>query len=338
MKRVTIQDVAEALNLSRNTVSRALNDSKSVSYDTKARIVEKAIEMGYSKIDLKLKDVVEAELINKRKNIAVFASGELGEFWHRIINGVSAELNKNNCNLLFNIINTDDQSDLIIPANVHNNHIDGIIILNIFTDNYIKKLSKLEIPMVFFDYSLELFKEEMYGDIVLVEGENSVYTITKELIEKGNKKIGFIGDITYCKTIYDRWVGYKRALFDFNIEVDEKICITGGATSHYYWGNELTDELSSLEYIPNAFICANDAIALIAQKYIENLSDKDNTVEITGFDKTADNGNFENALTTVEVDNVQVGIRLVEELLWRINNKDRALEIVTIRTKVKFKE
>ncbi|ADL52892.1 LacI family DNA-binding transcriptional regulator [Clostridium cellulovorans] len=338
MKRVTIQDVAEALNLSRNTVSRALNDSKSVSNDTKARIVEKAIEMGYSKIDLKLKDVIEAEFINKRKNIAVFASGELSEFWHRIINGVSAELNKNNCNLLFNIINVDDQRDLIIPANVHNNHVDGIIILNIFTDDYIKKLNKLEIPMVFLDYSIDLLKEEMYGDIVLVEGEHSVYKITKNIIQKGKKKIGFIGDVSYCKTIYDRWVGYKRALVDSNIEVDEKICIIDSTANHYYWGNELTDELSKLEYIPDAFVCANDAIALIVNKYFENLGDKNNAIEVTGFDRTADNGSFEVTLTTAEVDNLQVGKRLVEELLWRIDNIDRELEIATIRTTVKFKE
>ena len=98
--------------------------------------------------------------------------------------------------------------------------------------------------MVFFDYSIELLKEEMYGDIVLVEGESSVYTITKDLIEKGNKKIGFIGDITYCKTIYDRWVGYKRALFDFDIEVDYILTIPPANSTFEVSGEVMIDGTS----------------------------------------------------------------------------------------------
>ena len=50
MKKVTIQDVARELNLSRNTVAKALNNSDTVSYETRYLVIEKAYEMGYSKL------------------------------------------------------------------------------------------------------------------------------------------------------------------------------------------------------------------------------------------------------------------------------------------------
>ena len=45
--RVTLQQIAKELGLSRNTVSRALNNSQNVSAETRALIYEKAQEMGY---------------------------------------------------------------------------------------------------------------------------------------------------------------------------------------------------------------------------------------------------------------------------------------------------
>ena len=46
-KRVTIQDIADALDLSRNTVSKALNNTGVLAEDTRQRILAKAAEMGY---------------------------------------------------------------------------------------------------------------------------------------------------------------------------------------------------------------------------------------------------------------------------------------------------
>jgi LacI family transcriptional regulator len=50
MRKITIQDVARKLNLSRNTVAKALNNSETVSYETRCMVIKKAYEMGYSKL------------------------------------------------------------------------------------------------------------------------------------------------------------------------------------------------------------------------------------------------------------------------------------------------
>ena len=46
-KKVTIQDIADALGISRNTVSKAINNSEGLAEATKEKILQKAVEMGY---------------------------------------------------------------------------------------------------------------------------------------------------------------------------------------------------------------------------------------------------------------------------------------------------
>ena len=46
-KRVTIQDIADALGISRNTVSKAINNSDGLADATREKILQKAVEMGY---------------------------------------------------------------------------------------------------------------------------------------------------------------------------------------------------------------------------------------------------------------------------------------------------
>ena len=47
MKKVTIQDIADALGVSRNTVSKAINNSDGLADATREKILQKAVEMGY---------------------------------------------------------------------------------------------------------------------------------------------------------------------------------------------------------------------------------------------------------------------------------------------------
>ena len=47
MKRVTIKDIANELGISRNTVSKAINNTDGLAQATRRRILEKAVEMGY---------------------------------------------------------------------------------------------------------------------------------------------------------------------------------------------------------------------------------------------------------------------------------------------------
>ncbi|MDN5277909.1 MAG: LacI family transcriptional regulator [Clostridiales bacterium] len=260
---VTIQDIARELHLSRNTVSKALKNSKDVSNETKQLVVTKAFEMGYSKLSpALLKQFNVEKKSNQNKSIVVLARRESSIFWGNIIMGISEEINKYESKLQVNFISEYDEKNLILPVNFQDK-IEGIIFLNVFSKKYIDEIMKYntDTAVVFLDAPNDVYSIADYGDIVILEGVNSVKTITKHLIEQGMRKIGFIGDITYCKTIYDRYQGFLNAMNSAGLELDESIIAVYHPSKRFYDASEIEAALKKFPYLPEALVCANDDIA-----------------------------------------------------------------------------
>ena len=66
-KKITAQDIADKLNISRNTVSKALNNTGNISEDTKMKVIQTAFEMGYKNFSQENKNITF-----KNKEIALF--------------------------------------------------------------------------------------------------------------------------------------------------------------------------------------------------------------------------------------------------------------------------
>lgn len=339
MKKVTIQDVAKELNLSRNTVAKALNNSDTVSYETRYVVIEKAYEMGYSKLspvvlnEFKLRNKVE-----DTKTIVVLTRREISVFWNSIIMGISDELNKYGCKLQFNFISEQDERNQVLPLDLQA-EVNGIIILSVFSDDYIEQIVKQNIPVVFLDAPSDPDNVTRYGDVIICEGVNSVKKITSELIAHGMKRIGFIGDSTYCKTIHDRYQGYQNALRAANIEMDDSIVANYHAHNKFYKTEEVDHALSSFSNIPEAIVCANDDIALDTIRCLKarGLSVPQD-VAVTGYDNVEGMAQVEPFLTTVRVGNQRLGRRLVQQLMWRIQNPTFPKEMIHIEVEVIFRQ
>ena len=56
-KKITAQDIADKLNISRNTVSKALNNTGNISEDTKMKVIQTAFEMGYKNFSQENKNI-----------------------------------------------------------------------------------------------------------------------------------------------------------------------------------------------------------------------------------------------------------------------------------------
>lgn len=339
MKKVTIQDVAKELNLSRNTVAKALNNSDTVSYETRYVVIEKAYEMGYSKLSpVVLNEFKLRNKIDETKTIVVLTRREISVFWNSIIMGISDELNKYGCKLQFNFISEQDEKNLILPLDLQA-EVSGIIILSVFAKEYIDQIMKQNIPVVFLDAPSDLDSISHYGDIVICEGKNSTRKITADLIAKGMKKIGFIGDITYCKTINDRYQGYLSALEEAGIVLDESIVAAYHATRKFYKNEEVEAALLGFPYIPEAIVCANDDIALYVIRCLGSRGlTVPNDVAVTGYDNVEGMSQVEPFLTTVRVGNQRLGRRLVQQLMWRIQNPTFPKEVIFIGVEVIFRQ
>lgn len=339
MKKVTIQDVAKELNLSRNTVAKALNNSSSVSYETRYVVIEKAYEMGYSKLSpVVLNEFKLRNKIDDTKTIVVLTRREISVFWNSIIMGISDELNKYGCKLQFNFISEQDEKNLVLPLDLQA-EVSGIIILSVFSLDYITQIMKSNIPVVFLDAPSDNDSISQYGDVVVCEGVNSIKKITNSLIAQGLKKIGFIGDTTYCKTINDRYQGYLSALTTAGYPIDTSIIASYHAPSKFYRTDEVEKAISDFSYIPDAIVCANDDIALdvIRCLKVRGLSVPQD-VAVTGYDNVEGMAQVEPILTTVRVGNQRLGRRLVQQLMWRLQNPNFPKEVIYINVELIFRQ
>ncbi|MHB8130472.1 MAG: LacI family DNA-binding transcriptional regulator [Mobilitalea sp.] len=339
MKKVTIQDVAKELNLSRNTVAKALNNSDTVSYETRYVVIEKAYEMGYSKLSpVVLNEFKLRNKIDDTKTIVVLTRREISVFWNSIIMGISDELNKYGCKLQFNFISEQDERNLTLPLDLQA-EVSGIIILSVFTIEYIDQIMKQNIPVVFLDAPSNLDSIAQYGDIIVCEGYNSTRKIAFDLISQGLTKVGFIGDITYCKTINDRYQGYLSALHFSGLNKDDSIIANYHPAHKFYKTDEVEKALNSFPGMPDAIVCANDDIALDVIRCLRarGLS-VPGDVAVTGYDNVEGMAQVEPFLTTVRVGNQRLGRRLVQQLMWRIQNPTFPMEVIYIGVEVIFRQ
>lgn len=339
MKKVSILDIAEELGMSRNTVSKAIRGNDSVAPLTRKRIIEKAIQMGYTKIseaDLAAHDV---SLLGTAKRIAVLTRREVSEFWSRIILGITDVTNNSGYSCLFHFVTDEDMEKANVPVDMLKNDVDGIICMSIFSNNYYKKLFELNIPTVCYDIPLGIKSTEINADRVLVEGYHNFYDITASMIKSGKKSVGFLGDINYCRTVLDRWHGYRNALNDFNIPFEDKYVETSHVTEKYYEYTKFTKMMDEMESMPEGFVCVDDVIAIFLVKYLTGKGYKiPEDIAVAGFDDQSILKTENLFLTTVHVDNEYLGARMAEQLLYRIKHPERPAETIFVETRIVYRE
>ena len=338
IKKVTIQNIAAELGLSRNTVAKALTNSDTVAYDTRMSIIKKAWEMGYQKMSPQILEeykLVENSVDNK--TVIILAKRELSVFWNTIVVGISDELNRNNCRMRLNFVSAEDEADLVLPRDFQDG-VDAVILMSIFKPDYTREILKQKLPTVFLDCPSGDFDLEHNCDSVIVEGRNSVMQITENLISQGIRSIGFIGDTTYCETVRQHYMGYCAALSENGMLIDKDI-IFNSHLPEMYSNAEVEKIVAGFAYMPEAIVCSNDDIALkciraLAKKGLKCPTD----VAVTGFDNEEVLTQVEPRLTTVSIHHQMLGKRLVQQLIWRIENPDFPREKILIATKTIYRK
>lgn len=339
MKKVTIQDVARELNLSRNTVARALNNSDTVAYETRYMVIEKACEMGYLKVSPSALNEFKLHVgHSESKTVLVLARREISVFWNSIIMGISDMLNQNGYRLRFDFVSEEEERRLILPVDF-SEEIDGLILISVFSREYFAEILKKELPTVCLDFPALINKADYPVDIVVSEGTESVRAITKQLVGQGLKRIGFVGDISYCRTIRDRYTGYMAALGEFGLVPSGDIVAIQHVPGRYYAEEEIGAYLDGIKEMPDAIVCANDVIAMHIVKGLRARGvSVPEDVAVTGFDNQEELAQVDAFLTTVRVGNTRLGKRLACQLFFRLQHPELPGEMVMVDTKVIYRD
>lgn len=331
VKKVTIQNIAEELNLSRNTVAKALNGGN-VSFETKMTVIQKAYEMGYSKLDQHL--IEEMNSVMKDSNtgtILVLFNRAESFFWNRILTGISDELNKKGYRMQLHIV---DESDITGEETLKLvvSDVKAIIFLCIFPIEFAQSMSKAGLPMTFFNAPVDAAEYLAIGDVLTLEGRFSVSRVVQKVIDMDKKTFGFIGYTKGCKTIYDRYCGFMETLRKNNLKPEQDCLFTRDAKNHYYDYEVIERIILSLSHIPEVFVCANDDIAKYVASALAKIDmQKARDIVLIGFDNTIEKEFFKSDIYTVDIRKETVGRRLVKSVLDQIEEKmDHS--IITLET------
>ena len=221
VKKVTMEDIAVKMNVSRALVSYALADKYGVSEEMKKQILTAAVEMGYfdrSSVPKK-----------NRKEVHVLIGAEFvneGSFFTRIIAGIEDGVRLQKLNM--NLITFREESEMNgIIGKVTGSNTYGLVVIRQVSDEMTELLAKVQIPKVFVD--LISPHSSFYDYEVRSNDFGNMINLTEYLIRKGHKKILFVGDITWALSYEERYRGYlytmnkygliPKAVIDSNINL-----------------------------------------------------------------------------------------------------------------------
>jgi len=274
-KTVKMSDIAERLNVSTVTVSKALSDQKGVSEDMRNKIKKLAMEMGYQKPMAKQEDR------SRSFNVGVIVPEDYIEKYQTFYWEMYQEINmaavKNNSFVMLEILSASDEKAGIPPKLLKENKISGLIVLGGLRSEYLKMIKEhYATPTVYLDFYDRNIKE----DCIISNSFYGTYTLTNYLFDKGHTNIGFVGTVLATKSITDRYLGYMKSMLEHGKSVREDWVLDDRDSERHNFQRFIFPE-----EMPTAFVCNCDTIA---SWIIRELNEKGyrvpEDISVVGFD------------------------------------------------------
>jgi len=305
---ITIDKLAKLANVSKSTVSKALNDRPDISSETKHKIQEIARQYNYTP------NAFGKSLKSKiTKNIGVIFTREKyplsnNPFFSRILEGIEAELALNNYNLVLNIIPESSTNEL--PRIIRERRVDGIILIGVFNDLFVEGIISAQIHVVQIDPNKDISDFSQ----VFIDNEHGAFLATQYLIIAGHRRIGFISGELRRLSFKQRLDGYLKALEYYHIKPDKGLVRCGGIEDGY----EQVKDLLQNEKL-TAIFSANDLNALMGYNAIHDMNLKiPDDISMVGFDDIFSAKIAKPPLTTIRVYKEELGSIGVRTLLKTI--------------------
>ncbi len=316
-KKITIYDVAKEAGVAISTVSRVLNESPYVSEETKTK-VKAAIE----KLDFYPQ--VSARMLAKRQPqiIAVAVPTFTTPFFNEVLKGVKDEISK--LDLDFIIYNTGSEDpEENFKRFVDRGIPDGLVIFSIdITEPVHKRLTDYDIPVILVGSNHPSY------DYFYWDNYKGGYKAGQHLVKMGYKDIGMIRSHTKSRVSDERERGFRMALKESGIDLDDKYMVTGITRKHAGFSEEAGYEavkiLKDRDAFPDALFCSNDTQAIGAIHALQELGMKvPDDIGVMGYDNIKIS-KFLN-ITTMDQIMYDVGIRAIQRLSERY--KDNTIKV-----------
>lgn len=324
----TLREVAELAGVSMGTASLALNDRPNVSDETRARVVEAALTLGYRKVFLTNQVEKSVAVIGMLVKHDYGAELSVNPFYSHVERGVESECRKRKIGLMYSAIEVDRQNRPVDwPAMVHEQRMDGLLMIGTFIEDSLDQIkARTNLPIVLIDS----YAKNMLFDSVLIGNTLGASEAVSHLIELGHRHIGLTGSNPESPpSVLERRLGYQNALRKAGIE-QEYIEDSGLTRIESF---QATKRL--LRRCPQitAIFSANDDSAIGTMNAAREMGlHIPEDLSVVGFDNIDIAREVAPALSTVHVPKPWLGIIGVRSLINRIQSPDQPRISIIVAT------
>lgn len=292
----TINDIAAKLGVSKSTVSKGLNNATDISEEMRKKILETAVELGYS----------NKRMMNREKKLCIIIENmdynTPHQFGHDIILGFKQMAEPDGW--IVDIVPIDKDFQRNIPFSVfmiQNGYLGAFILGFSLIDPWMSELKTSKLPAVLYDNYVSTNPRIASVGCDSQEGFDQ---IVRHLLDLGHKKIGLISGPLESYIVKARYNAYINALSKYNLELNEDYIGLG-----YFISDSTKNHVQRMYDLGvTAIICSHDirAISAITECLDKGLQIPDD-LSIVGFDDLPMTAYTDPPLTTVRQDRTALG-------------------------------
>lgn len=250
--RASIRDVAERAGVSVTTVSHALNGTRFVSEEARAKVEEASTALGYvpSEVARWLKQ-------HSTRTFGMLVPNNSNPYFAEIIRGVERRCHAAGYSLLLCNSDDDGQRQADHLRVLAERRIDGLVLVATGDDEQIvASCASLRLPLVLVDREIE----RLNADLVEVDHAAGAEMATAHLLSLGHPRVACLGGPARLRPSQLREAGWRRALRAVGIEprADE---LERGAFDMPGGAQAMTRLLASPAPPSAVFVC-NDLMAI----------------------------------------------------------------------------
>ena len=306
-RTVTIQDVAKKAKVSVSTVSRVLNGKADVAGETQERILGVIDDLGYTT------NLAARSMRSLTKNLVGLIMPDIAyPFAIEVMKGVNRAIAESEFDLLVYTTGDVRKSGRVSHEQKYvslltNSISDGVILVAPVADEF-----NIDAPIVSID---PLASNPNYPAVHATNYQGALDAM-EYLLGLGHRRIGFISGRAELESSNRRLKGYREALEQTGIPVDEGLIAAGDYTTAT--GVSGARQLLGLERPPTAIFASNDQMAMGVYQVAEEMGLRiPDDLSVVGFDNITESKYM--GLTTVDQFISEMGYVATQMLIKLIN-------------------
>ncbi len=328
-QRVTIADVAKEAGVSKQTVSRAINDKGEISPVTKQHILDVVDLLGY-----RPSRVAQAMNTNHSYMLGLVVPDITNQFFPEVARGAQDAAYAQNYTVL--LTNTDDQAsrELDTLELLAAQGVDGMITFSHQAEeDALKRFADSSQPIIVINRAIE------HPNITLLRVDNraGAQKAVAHFITTGHTRIGMLTNRDFSPSQLLRVQGYQQTLEEHGLSGGESRLSADAPTLS--GGYRATQRLLELHPDITAIFAYNDMMGLGAiRACVEMGRSVPDDIAIIGFDDIQLASMYTPSLSTVRVDKYAMGQKAVECLLRRFDNPAAHIDPIELETELILRE